>query len=332
MAARVWRLARESGVTTFIIRRLGQSVIVLLLVSIIVFLAMRILPGDPVLLIVTEAEAGEYSEQQMAELRHEFGLDKPLAVQYIDWMGGILTRGDFGLSIYTRTPVMDEILRALPITFEIGILAITLGATAGISAGIISAVRRGTWIDQLVVTLSNLGITIPIFWLGLILMLVFGLHLGWLPVMGYTYPSEDLGMHVKQLVMPVFCLSIYPMAAVARQTRSSMLEVLHQDYVRTAWAKGLKESVIIFKHALRNGLIPVITTIGLSVPATVGGSVVIETVFVVPGMGRLTMGAVQSQDYAYVQGITLIIVTAVVLINLLVELAYGWADPRIRVS
>lgn len=315
---------------TFITRRLGQSILVLFLVSIIVFLALRLLPGDPILLIVSEAEASEYSEQQMAELRHEFGLDRPLAVQYINWMGGILARGDFGISIYSRTPVIDEIVRRLPITFEIGLLAIGLGALMGVPIGIISAVRRGTWVDQLVITMSNLGITVPLFWLGLILMLVFGLYLRWLPVMGWTSPFVDLGMHVRQLVMPVFCLSIFPMASTARQTRSSMLEVMHQDYVRTAWSKGLRERDVILKHALKNGLIPVITTIGLAVPMTVGGSAITETVFNIAGMGRLLVMAVQAQDYAYVQGITLIIAAMVVLTNLAIEIIYGWADPRIR--
>jgi peptide/nickel transport system permease protein len=309
---------------------LGQSAVVLFLVSIIVFLALRLLPGDPILLIVSANESRDLGEQQMAKLRHEFGLDQPLPVQYFAWMGGIITRGDFGLSVYTRTPVIDEIMRRLPITFEIGALGILFGTLLGIPIGIISAVRRGTWMDQLVITLSNLGITVPIFWLGLILMLVFGLYLRWVPVMGFTSPTEDLAMHIKQLLMPVFCLSIFPMASVARQIRSSMLEVMHQDYIRTAWSKGLKERDIIFKHALKNGLIPVITTIGLSIPMTVGGSTITETVFNIPGMGRLAVMSVQNQDYAYVQAIILIIAAMVVVTNLLVELAYGWADPRIR--
>lgn len=315
--------------TTFIIRRLLQSVVVLVLVSLIVFLAVRLLPGDPILVLVSRSDASSFSEEQMAKLRHEFGLDRPLPVQYLDWLGGVL-HGDLGMSIFSHTPVADEIFKRLPITFEIGLLGISLGALLGIPVGIISAVRRGQWIDQLVITLSNLGITVPIFWLGLILMLVFGLYLRWLPVMGYTSLWEDWQMHVRQLVMPVFCLSIFPMASVARQTRSSMLEVMHQDYIRTAWSKGLRERDVIFKHALKNGLIPVITTIGLAVPMTVGGSVIVETVFNVPGMGRLAVLSVQTQDYAFVQGIILIIGTAVVLVNLLVELLYGWADPRIR--
>ncbi|HOR00716.1 MAG TPA: ABC transporter permease [Anaerolineae bacterium] len=315
--------------TTFIIRRVLQSVVVLLLVSLLIFLAIRLLPGDPIYLLVFENTLSGLGEEEIAQLRHEFGLDRPMPVQYLDWLVGVF-RGDLGTSIFTRAPVAKEIFRRLPITFEIGMWSIVLSAVIGVPLGIVSAVRRGQWMDQLVVSLSNVGITIPVFWLGLILMLVFGLHLGWLPVMGYTPLSEDVGMHFRRLVMPVICSSIGSIAAVARQTRSSMLEVIHQDYVRTARAKGLTENVIILKHALSNGLIPVITTIGLSIRGIVGGSTVIETVFSIPGMGRLLVNAVQSQDYAFVQGIILIIAAVVVLANLLIELAYAWADPRIR--
>jgi len=312
-----------------IIRRLLQSLLTLLIVSIIIFLAVRFLPGDPILLMVYESDLVDLSDEQINELRKQFGLDKPIPLQYVDWLIGIL-HGDLGTSIFTRTPVADEIFRRLPITFQIGFSSIFFGSIIGIPMGVIAAVNRGKKLDQFVVTLTNLGITIPTFWLGLILMLLFSVNLGWLPVMGYTPLSEDFSMHIKQMIMPVFCLGIYPMAATARQTRSSMLEVLHQDYVRTARSKGLEENIIIIKHAMRNGLIPVITTIGLSVPVTVGGSAAIETVFAVPGMGRLLVTTVQSQDYAYVQGIILIIAAIVLVTNLLIDLAYGWIDPRIR--
>lgn len=315
--------------TTFITRRLLQSIVILLLVSLFIFLAIRLLPGDPINTLVMENELTGLDEAEIQALRHEYGLDKPMLVQYGDWLWGVL-HGDLGTSVFTRMPVSEEIFRRLPITFEIGFWALVLSALVGIPLGIISAVRRGTWIDQAVVTLSNVGITIPVFWLGLLMMLLFSLRLGWLPVMGFTPISEDVGMHFKKLVMPVICSSLFSAAAVARQTRSSLLEVMHQDYVRTAWAKGLKENIIIFKHGLRNGLIPVITTIGLGARGIVGGSTVIETVFAIPGMGRLIVTAVGNQDYAYVQGIIVIIAAIVVGVNLLVDIAYGWADPRIR--
>jgi peptide/nickel transport system permease protein len=316
-------------VTTFIIRRLIQSLVVLVLVSIIVFLALRILPGDPIRLIVTSSEAQSYTEEQIAQLRHQFGLDRPLPVQYVSWVGGLF-RGDMGVSIFTRTPVKDEIFRRLPITFHLGVVTFFIGLIIGIPVGIISAIRRGKWLDQFVISMSNLGITIPTFWLGLLLMYFFGLYLKWLPIMGYTAPFEDWWLSTRQLVMPVFCLCVFPVASMARQTRSSMLEVMRQDYIRTAWAKGLRERIVIIRHALKNGLIPIITVAGMGIPMIVGGTVVIETVFNIPGMGRLAVASVQNQDYPYVQGIILIISAAVVLTNLLVDITYGWADPRIR--
>jgi peptide/nickel transport system permease protein len=316
-------------VTTFIVRRLIQSVIVLILVSIIVFLALRLLPGDPIRLLVTSDQALSYSEEQIAEIRHEFGLDKPLPVQYINWITGLF-QGDMGTSIFTRNPVSKEIFRRLPITLYIGFLSFFVGLIIGLPVGIISAIRRGKWIDQLIISLTNLGVTFPIFWLGLLLVAFFGLYLKWLPVMGFTSPFEDFWMSAKQLIMPVLCLSLFPIASMARQSRSSMLEVMRQDYIRTAWSKGLKERTIIIRHALKNGLIPIITLSGMSIPIIVGGAVIIEMVFNIPGMGRLAVTSVQNKDYPYVQGIILIIATAVVMINLLVEIAYAWADPRIR--
>lgn len=314
---------------TFIIRRLLQSIVVLFLVTIIVFLAIRYLPGDPLRAVLAGDEGQTYSEAELQELRHQYGLDKPVPIQYLNWVKGVF-HGDLGNSFYDNTPVLDEMLRRLPITMYYGFLAISVGLIIGIPIGIISAVRRGKWIDQIVITLTNLGITVPNFWVGLLLMLLFGLRLGWLPVMGYTSPFEDLGMHLKQLVMPTMVLSLFTLASTARQTRSSMLEVMRQDYIRTAWSQGWREIDIIFKHALKNGLIPVITLAGMQIPLTVGGAVITEAVFNVPGMGLLAVTAVQTQDYPFVQGIILFIATMVVLTNLLIEIWYGWADPRIR--
>jgi peptide/nickel transport system permease protein len=295
----------------------------------LVFLAMRLLPGDPIRMILTVSSAESFSEEQIAQVRHEYGLDRSLFIQYFDWVGGIL-HGDMGNSILQRIPVSDEILRRIPITFHLGILAFIFGLLIGIPVGIISAVRRGTWLDTLVVTLSNLGITVPAFWLGVLLMWVFGYYLRWLPIMGYTSPFTDFWYNTKQLIMPVFCLTLFPIASTARQTRSSMLEVMRQDYIRTAWSKGLTERVIITKHALKNGLIPVVTLAGMAVPMIVGGTVLIETVFNIPGMGRLAVTSVLNQDYPYVQGIVIIVSAAVLLVNFIVELVYGWLDPRIR--
>ena len=314
---------------SFLIRRFIQSVVVLILVTLIVFFAMRILPGDPIRMIITSSNSESFSEEQIAQVRHQYGLDRPIILQYFTWAGGLL-HGDMGNSILQKVPVSDEILRRIPITFHLGVLAFIIGLLIGIPVGIISAVRRGTWIDTVVTTLSNLGITIPSFWLGVLLVYFFALYLNWLPVMGYTSPFSDFWMSTKQLIMPVFCLALFPIASTARQTRSSMLEVMRQDYIRTAWAKGLRERVVISQHALKNGLIPIVTLAGMGVPMIVGGTVLIETVFNIPGMGRLAVTSVLNQDYPYVQGIVLVIAIAVLVTNFVVELAYGWLDPRIR--
>jgi peptide/nickel transport system permease protein len=308
-----------------------QSLVVLFLVSVFIFLAVRLLPGDPIYLIVQESNVGGITEEQLAALRSEYGLDRPLPVQYLSWLGGVLT-GDLGVSIFGKASVAEQIFRRLPVTLELGLWSVVVSIVIGIPMGVASATRRGTWIDHAVILLSNIGITIPVFWLGLLLMLFFCLYLGWLPTMGWTPITEDVGRHFAQMVMPVICLSLFPIAAIARQTRSSLMEVIHQDYVRTAWAKGLDERTVIFKHALKNGLIPVITTVGLSARTIVGGSTVVETVFSVPGMGRLAVSAVADKDFAMVQGVIVMIAAMVVAVNLLIDIAYGWVDPRIRYS
>jgi len=315
--------------TTYIVRRLIHAFIVLFLVTLIVFFAMRLLPGDPILMLVTSTEQQEYTEEQIIKLRHEFGLDKPLVLQYLDWISSIL-RGNLGTSILNRQPVEQELLRRLPITLHLGGLAFIIGHIIGIPAGIISAVRRGSLLDSVVTTLANLGITVPNFWLAILLMYAFGLYLGWLPIMGYSSPFDDFWLSTRQMIMPVICLAIFPIAGSARQARSSMLEVMGQDYIRTAASKGLTERMIIFRHALKNGLIPILTLAGMGIPIILGGSVFIETVFVIPGLGRLAVSSVINQDYPYVQGVTLLIAITVVLSNLVVDLAYGLLDPRVR--
>jgi peptide/nickel transport system permease protein len=315
--------------TTFIVRRLIQAVIVLILITAIVFFAMRMLPGDPIRMLVTKSAESSFSSAEIDALRHQYGLDRPMLVQYGDWMWHLI-HGDLGNSILKGTPVMDELKHRIPITFHIGIVTFIVGILIGVPMGVISAVRRGTWIDTLVTTLANLGITVPIFWLGLIMMIVFSVKLDWLPLMGYTSPVENFWKSTTQMVMPVTCLALFPIAANARQTRSAMLEVMHQDFIRTAWSKGLKERTIIFRHALKNGLIPVVTLLGAVLSQILGGSVLAETVFSIPGMGRLAITSVVNQDYPYIQAVVLIIAATTLLANLLVDVAYGWLDPRIR--
>jgi peptide/nickel transport system permease protein len=269
------------------------------------------------------------SEEEMNLIRHEAGLDKPLVLQYFDWAKGLL-RGDFGKSILTGESINQDLVKRIPITMHLGIISFILGLLLGIPCGIISAIRHGTWQDTLATTLANIGITIPIFWLGIMMIWFFGVTMQWLPVMGYTSPFEDFVMNSRQLIMPVICLTVFPFASNARQARSSMLEVLRQDYIRTAWAKGLRERAVILRHTLKNCLIPIVTLAGMGIASIIGGSVLIEQVFNIPGMGRLALDSLFQYDYAYVQGITLIITCIIVFANLLVDLSYGWLDPRIR--
>ena len=252
-----------------------------------------------------------------------------MVVQYVNWMGDIL-RGDLGVSIFSQMPVADEIFRRLPISVHVGGLAFIIGHILGIPIGVVCALRRGKWIDTVLTTLANLGITVPNFWLGIILTYIFGMQLQWLPIMGYTSPLDDFWLSTKQLIMPVICLVIFPLAGVTRQARSSMLEVISQDYIRTAWSKGLRERTIVIKHALKNGMIPIVTLAGMGIAGIIGGGVIIETVFNIPGLGRLAVTSVISQDYPYVQAITLFVAVAVVSANLIVDITYGWLDPRIR--
>jgi len=315
--------------TTYIIRRLILSALVLFLVSVFVFLAMRLLPGDPVLMYLSASSVQEVTEEQLDLIRHQYGLDKTLPQQYLDWIAGVF-RGDLGKSILNKSPVMDEIIRRLPITLHIGILAFAVATILGIPAGVLCAIRRGSWLDNLLTTLSNIGITVPVFWLGIILIYVFALYFKWLPVMGYTSPLSNFWLNTRQLIMPVFCLAVGPLAGNARQARSSMLEVISKDYIRTAWSKGLRERRIVIKHALKNGLLPVVTLSGMGIGGILGGAVLIEQVFNIPGMGRLAVTSVMNQDYPYVQAITLIMAASIVFSNLLVDISYGWLDPRVH--
>jgi len=302
---------------------------VLLLITAVVFIVMHLLPGDPILLYLSQDTVTAFTAEEIVAARHEFGLDKPVIVQYLNWLSGVL-HGDLGESIFRSTKVTEEIGNALPITLYLGMLAWVISHVIAIPAGVICAVKRGKWIDTILTILANIGITAPQFWVGILLIYVFGLYLNWLPIFGYTSPFDDFWLSIKKVIMPVFCLSLVPLSGCVRQTRSAMLEVVRQDYIRTAWSKGLAERNVILRHAIKNGIIPVVTLAGMAVPLIIGGQVLIETVFGIPGIGRLSVTALFSRDYAIVQGIVLVIAVFVVLVNLLVDIAYGWLDPRIH--
>jgi peptide/nickel transport system permease protein len=316
--------------TTYIARRLMQALFVLIMVTLVIFFAMRLLPGDPLIIYIGQSQQfASLSEEGLEKLRHQFGLDKPIMIQYANWVYGVV-RGDFGNSIFYTQPVGRLILERYPVTVHLGLLAFILSTILGILAGLIAAIRRGKWADRVVTPLTYIGITVPIFWLGILMIYTFGLKLHWLPIIGYTSPLNDFWLSTKQAIMPVICLSVGALAATARQMRSSMLEVIRQDYIRTAWSKGLKERIIVMRHALKNSLIPVITVLGLHLGWIFGGSVIIETVFSIPGIGYLMVTSIFCQDYAVVQSCTLIFAVMIIFANLIVDISYGWLDPRIK--
>lgn len=313
----------------YIVRRILQAIAVVFVISIVVFILVRCLPGDPIEMYVSQAGLTEITPEMIEEIRHDKGLDRPWIVQYVDWLGQML-RGDFGVSIMRNFNIADEMRNRVTVTLLIGITAFLIGLVVGPLLGIISAIRKGKFVDNLVTVLANIGVTAPTFWIAILLIYVFSLHLNWLPLYGYTLPWEDFGDCVKQSIMPVFVTALGPIATTARQTRSSVLEVLNEDYIRTAWAKGLNEKRVVFRHVLKNSLMPVVTLQGTMLRMVVGGSVVVETLFVIPGMGSMMVDAMLSRDYPVIQAVTVVMTIIVVLSSLIVDLLYAWIDPRIQ--
>jgi len=312
-------------VTTYVFRRFLEGLPTLLLVSLAIFLLTRVLPGDPVRLLL-----GEEPDPQVAqEIRRSLGLDRPLLTQYLSWLGGLL-QGDLGRSIKDGTPVGRLIVEKLPTTVELAVLAMAVAISIGLPAGLLAAVRRGSWLDGLITSASLTGVSIPNFFLGILLIYAFSLRLKWIPPSGYVELWVDLERNLLHLILPAFTLGTALAGAVARFARSSLLDVLSQDYIRTAWAKGLSGQVVLLKHALRNAAIPIVTILGLELGALLGGAVVTEQVFSIPGFGRLVVDAVLSRDFVLLQGVVLIAALAVFIVNMLVDVLYALIDPRIR--
>jgi peptide/nickel transport system permease protein len=299
------------------------------MLTLVVFFAMRLLPGDPLMIYVAQSQISNIGPEALELLRIEHGLDKPIMVQYFHWANGVL-HGDLGESVFYNADVGTLIAKRLPITFHIGILSFIVATILGTLSGLLAGLRRGKLADQIVTPLAYVGITIPIFWLGILLIYVFGLKLRWLPIGGYVSPFEDFWLNTRQLILPVVCECVVGLASLSRQMRSSVLEVTRQDYIRTAWAKGLRERAIVIKHMLKNSLIPIVTLMGFAIGMIFGGSVLIETVFNISGMGRLMVNSIFNQDYVVVQATTLIFGVIIFVVNLLVDISYGWLDPRIR--
>jgi peptide/nickel transport system permease protein len=304
---------------TYVGRRLLQSVVVLWGVSVIVFLLLRLAPSDPITLLLAETA----SPQQIAEARHELGFDQPIYVQYLIFMGRAL-RGDLGRSLFYKEPALDVILRALPRTLVLGAIAFAISLAVALPVGIISAIKRDSVWDYLGVGLTLVGQATPPYWLGIVLIFVFSVNLHLLPTSGSFGPAY--------VVLPALTLAAVLMPIVTRLVRSGMLDVLHEDYVRTARAKGLRERVVVTKHALRNMLIPLVTVLGLQLTSLLGGAVIVEQVFAWPGVGQIAVQAISSRDYPVVQADVLVVSFAFVFMNLLVDVLYAWLDPRIRVS
>jgi len=330
----------------FLLRRFGAFIPTFIGVSIVSFLFIRLLPGDPIMLMAGERGM---SDERYAQLAAQFGYDQPLWAQYFDYVVGIV-QGDLGTSFKTKRPVWDEFFALFPATLELSLCAIIFSVAIGIPAGIVAAVNRGKWPDQALMTTALVGFSMPIFWWALLLIILFSGMLGWTPVSGriellYYFPSGTgfmlidslqsgqagaFGSAVRHLILPTIVLGTIPLAVIARQTRSAMLEVLSEDYVRTARAKGLHPFRVNGLHALRNAMIPVITVIGLSVGTLLAGAILTETIFSWPGIGKWMVESIQSRDYTSVQGGLMMIALIVMIVNLVVDVLYGVINPKIR--
>lgn len=315
----------KNNLLEMILKRIVQSVIVLFIVTLLVFLIMQAVPGDPIAIFLG-ANATETQIQHYTEL---FGYDKPILVQYGKWVLGLF-HGEMGMSVSMQKEISSVIFTRLGTTLMIVLPAFILAVILGVIFGIIAALHRGKVVDTVISVLANLGMAMPLFWIGIICIYGFALKLQILPVQGYTPPSEGIGECIKHLVLPVCILSLGPLAQFARQTRSAMLEVIRQDYVRTAEAKGVGRKTIIIKHELRNALVPIITVMGVQLGAMIGSTVLIESIFVIPGLGNLMITAIKSKDFMVVENGVFIIALAVAICNLLVDVLYGVIDPRIR--
>ncbi len=311
--------------TGYIINRLFSATLVVLLVTLISFSVMLLVPGDPAA-IVAGANA---TEEEIHAIRVQLGLHLPFHTRLLDWVLGLL-QGDLGRSILLQRSVTEAVIERLPVTLSLTLYAMLITALLGVGLGVAAAVRQNTWVDQLCMTVALLGVSLPNVWLGILFVMFFSVYLGWFPTGGYIPFTEDLGGAFVALTLPAVALALTQAGLLARMTRSSMLEVLRQDFVQTARAKGLPGWIVVGKHALKNVMIPLVTVFGIILSLSLSGTVVIETVFSLPGMGRLIVNAIQRRDYPVIQGGLLLTATALVLVNLAVDLIYAWLDPRVR--
>jgi peptide/nickel transport system permease protein len=313
----------------YILRRLLALLPTLFIASVIVFATVRLIPGDVIDLMLSQNDIGT-GRLSRDQLMQTLGLDRPIAEQYLRWVGAILLHGDLGQSLWEGTPVTEMLFARLPVTFELGALALLVGLMVALPIGVYSAIRQDSTGDFFARSFSILLLAVPSFWLGTMVMVFPSIWWGWSPEVNYVQFSADPLQNLKQMIVPAIVLGAALSAVTMRMTRTMMLEVLRQDYIRTAWAKGLGERLVVMRHALRNALIPVVTLVGLMAPLLLGGAVIIEQIFVIPGMGLLLLEAVNQRDYPVIAGVFLVVGVAVMLINLVVDLSYGLLDPRVR--
>ncbi|MBI2887923.1 MAG: ABC transporter permease [Chloroflexi bacterium] len=312
----------------YIIRRVFQMIPVLFIISVVVFGLMHLVPGDPVAFMIGE---DAINLENMEEMRRQLGLDKPLPVQYLMWVQRA-AQGDLGRSVRSKLPVRDEIARRLPVTLQLAVASILVSVLIGIPVGIIAAVHRNSKLDVIATVLSMSGVAMPSFWQAILLIFLFSLILRWLPVAGYVNIFENPIGGLRAMILPAIVLGTHQAAVLTRQTRSAMLEVMAMEYIATARAKGLAERTVIWMHALKNALLPVVTVLSLQVGRVLGGAVIIETIFAWPGLGRLTVQAIAGHDFQVVQAMVLFAALITLASNLMADILYGWLDPRIRYS
>ena len=305
--------------------RIAQAIPVMFVVAVLTFLLMHLLPGDPAVIIAGDMATPEAVEQ----VRRDLGLDQPVATQLWLWITDLL-RGDFGRSLMLNQPVADAVAARLPVTLSLALVAFVITIPTGILLGVIAAVWRDTWADSAVMVLALIGVSVPNFWIAILSVILFSVTLGWLPSAGYVPLGESFGGWLASLIQPAVVLALFQIGYLARMTRSAMLEVLDQDYIRTARAKGVSPRAMIVKHAFRNTLMQVVTVSGYILSLLVGGSVVIEQIFAIPGIGRLLVQAIMARDYPVVQGTMLLLGFTFVFINIVIDLIYAWVDPRVR--
>ena len=314
-------------------RRVALFIPTILLATMMVFALFWIVPGDAAMMILTgeDGEGGRVTTEELENLRADLGLDRPIYVQYADWLWNIMN-GDFGTSLWYRSPVIDELKERFPVTLELAVLAMVMAFVAAVPLGIISAVKQDTKIDYVSRIFALIGIAMPTFWIGILMVYGLAYFFGWLPPLGYASLWGDPGTNIQQLFFPALALAFHDMAFTARVTRSTMLEVLREDYMRTARSKGLRELTVVGRHALKNALLPVITISGYQFGRLLGGVIIIESIFTVPGVGRFLVDAIIHRDFIVLQGIILATAAVVLLVNLVIDLLYGVLDPRIRYS